>query len=131
MTNLVPNGGVAQVPEIEVSTPLLGGPGGPLNQQSQGILNAMLMAWALTQSVQLVSASRDSNEAIVTANIVWPDGSPGVFTTDIASTEFLGAIDAWHATYINVATLIVTQPQVTRDTNGAVTNQPAIQITLG
>jgi hypothetical protein len=71
MTNLVPNGGVAQVPEIEVSTPLLGGPGGPLNQQSQGILNAMLMAWALTQSVQLVSASRDSNEAIVTANIVW------------------------------------------------------------
>jgi hypothetical protein len=88
-----------------------------------------ILGWAMAESFQLVSATRDANGAIVTANIAWPDGATGVFTTDVASVAFPGAIDAWHATYVvEGTTLTVTQPAVTRDANGAVTVQPAITI---
>lgn len=87
-----------------------------------------LLSWAYSSSFQLVSATRDVNEAIITADIVWPDGVTGVFTTDVASTAFPGAIDAWHATYIGSPTKTITQTTVTRDAAGAVTAQPAITI---
>lgn len=90
---------------------------------------SLLLSWAQVQNFQLISASRDSNGAITTANIVWPDGTPGVFTTDVASPAFPGAIDAWHATYAAAGgPKTVTQPAVTRDSNGAVSAQPAITI---
>jgi len=103
-------------------------------QKSQFLLdwggaNRALATWAYAQSFQLVSAARDTNGAITTASIVWPDGATGTFTTDTASTAFPGAIDAWHATYVlGTLTKTVTQPAVTRDANGAVTAQPAITI---
>jgi hypothetical protein len=94
------------------------------------LLPQNLLTWAYASSFQLVSATRDVNEAIVTASIVWPDGGTGAFTTDTASTSFPGAIDAWHATYVNgSANHTVTQTLVTRDANGAVIAQPAITIT--
>ncbi|NOV28004.1 hypothetical protein E5S69_31455 [Cupriavidus necator] len=89
---------------------------------------ALLLSWAQVQNFQLVSATRDANGAITTASIKWPDGTSGVFTTDVASTAFPGAIDAWHATYAGTPAKTVTQPAVTRDSNGAVTVQPAITI---
>ena len=85
-----------------------------------------LTEWSYTSAFRLVSATRDANSTVVTASIVWPDGTPGVFTTDTASVAFPGSIDAWHATYSNKT---ITQPLVTRDSNGAVTAQPAITIT--
>lgn len=88
----------------------------------------LLLSWAYAQTFQLVSATRDANGAITTATVKWPDGTSGVFTTDTANTEFPGAIDAWHATYLDTTTKTVTQPAVTRDANGAVTAQPAITI---
>jgi hypothetical protein len=88
-----------------------------------------LVTWSYTQAFQLVSATRDTNGAIISASIVWPDGITGVFTTDSASVLFPGAIDAWHATYVATTTKTVTQPAVTRDSSGAVTAQPAIIIT--
>lgn len=87
-----------------------------------------LLTWAYTSAFQLVSATRDVNEAIVSANIVWPDGITGVFTTDVASISFPGAIDAWHATYLGSPVKTITQAAVTRDVSGAVTVQPAITI---
>lgn len=87
-----------------------------------------LETWANAQTFQLVSATRDANGAIETANIVWPDGVTGVFTTDVASIEFPGAIDAWHATYAGIPAKLITQTAVTRDANGAVIAQPAITI---
>lgn len=90
--------------------------------------SASLLSWAYTQSFQLVSSTRDANSAIVSASIVWPDGVLGVFTTDVASTAFPGAIDAWHATYSSTPSKLITQPTVTRDANGAVLTQPAITI---
>lgn len=90
--------------------------------------SASLLSWAYTQSFQLVSSTRDANSAIISASIVWPDGVLGVFTTDVASTAFPGAIDAWHATYVSTPSKLITQPTVTRDANGAVITQPAITI---
>lgn len=87
-----------------------------------------LLSWAYGNMFQLVSSTRDPNGAIVTANIIWPDGISGVFTTDVASTAFPGAIDAWHATYVASPSKLITQPAVTRDLNGAVTSQPAITV---
>lgn len=87
-----------------------------------------LSGWANSQTFQLVSATRDSNSAIITASIVWPDGIPGLFTTDVASVDFPGAIDAWHATYVGSPAKLITQTAVTRDANGAVIAQPAITI---
>jgi hypothetical protein len=87
-----------------------------------------LQTWATSQTFQLVSATRDANGAIVTAVITWPDGVAGVFTTDIASIAFPGAIDAWHATYAGTPAKTITQPEVTRDANGDVTAQPSITI---
>lgn len=87
-----------------------------------------LETWANAQTFQLVSATRDANGAIITANIVWPDGITGVFTTDLASVDFPGAIDAWHATYAGTSAKLITQAAVTRDENGAVIAQPAITI---
>lgn len=87
-----------------------------------------LSTWAYSQTFRLVGATRDANEAIVTADIVWPDGVSGVFTTDLANAEFHGAIDAWHATYLGTPSKLITQPAVTRDTGGAVIAQPVITI---
>lgn len=87
-----------------------------------------LKTWAYTNAFQLVNANRDFNGAITSALIVWPDGSPGLFTTVDLSTAFPGAIDSWEATHISVVTKTITQPRVTRDANGAVIAQPAITI---
>lgn len=87
-----------------------------------------LNVWAYGQTFRLVSATRDANGAIVVAAIVWPDGVTGQFVTDVASVDFPGAIDAWHATYLGTVNKTITQPAVTRDANGAVTAQPAITI---
>lgn len=90
--------------------------------------DSQLLEWAYSQTFRLVSAVRDTNDAIVTANIVWPNGITGVFTTDTASVEFPGAIDAWHATYLSTPPKTVTQPAVTRNDDGAVIAQPAITV---
>lgn len=90
--------------------------------------NSLLMSWALVQAFTLVSATRDANEAIIAGSILWPDGTPGVFTTDIASVDFPGAIDAWHATYAGNPARTVTQAAVTRDAAGAVIAQPVITV---
>lgn len=103
---------------VEVAAYIKGTPGDRYN----------LSTWANAQTFQLVSATRDANSAIISANIVWPDGTPGVFTTDVASSAFPGAVDAWHATYGGTPAKLITQPAVTRDANGAVTAQPAITI---
>jgi hypothetical protein len=88
-----------------------------------------VLTWSYAQSFQLISVTRDVNGAITTATISWPDGATGIFTTDVASVSFPGAIDAWHATYATGTTsFTVTQPLVTRDTTGAITVQPAITI---
>lgn len=85
-----------------------------------------ILAWSYGSLFQLNQSERDVNGAIVTAQITWPDGVEGVFTTDVASTLFPGAIDSWTATYMYK---VIHQPSVTRDINGAVISQPNIEVT--
>lgn len=103
--------------------------GAPLSAALPEASIAQLAEWALSEDFRLVSGSRNSDGAITTAVIEWPDGAAGTFTADVLSTAFPGATDAWHATYAGASgTRTVTQPAVTRDGNGAVTAQPAITI---
>lgn len=90
--------------------------------------NIQILNWAYVQSFAITSATRNSNDVITTASIIWPDGATGTFTTDTINTTY-NAIDAWHATHIlDAVTKTVTQTAVTRNSNGAVTAQPVITI---
>jgi hypothetical protein len=71
--------------------------------------------------------TRDANGAPTSAAVVWPDGTPGTFTG--TPSAMLGALDGWAITYGEPATKTYTQPAVTRNGSGAVTNQPAIVLT--
>lgn len=84
-------------------------------------------AWAYSESFAVISATRNSNNVITSANIKWPDGVSGVFTATTINSTF-NVIDAWTATYLGTTTKTITQPTVTRNSNGAVTAQPEITI---
>lgn len=95
-------------------------------------LDTDLAAWTYADAFQLVAmrTPRDVNGAITSADVRWPDGSTGIFTTTTASSALLGALDAYTVTYVPPfgPTRTVTQPAVTRDASGAVTAQPAITV---
>nr|WP_278101175.1 hypothetical protein [Microbacterium proteolyticum] len=74
------------------------------------------------------SITRDSNQAVTSAAVVWPDGTPGTFTALVLSTAFPGAVDSYKITYGSPVTKTFTQPTVTRNTAGAVTNVPQIVV---
>lgn len=70
----------------------------------------------------------DANGAATSASVVWPDGVVGVYS-GTASTTFPGAVDAYTITRVDTPTKTFTQPAVTRNASGYVTNRPAITIT--
>lgn len=74
------------------------------------------------------SITRDSNQAVTSAAVVWPDGKPGTFTALVLSTAFPGAVDSYKITYGSPIIKTFTQPTVTRNTVGAVTNVPQIVV---
>jgi len=63
-----------------------------------------------------------NNGAPVAAAIIWPDGVEGTYAGTPSAT-FPGSIDSYVLTH---GTTTYTQPAVTRDTAGNITNQPAI-----
>jgi hypothetical protein len=72
--------------------------------------------------------TRNGNGVVTSAVVLWPDGKPGVFTTDTIGS--LNTVDGYHITHVDGAvTKTYTQPTVTRDGNGAATNVPAITVT--
>lgn len=90
--------------------------------------NIQILNWAYVQSFAVISATRNANNVITTASIVWPNGATGTFTTDTINATH-NTIDAWHATHIlSGTTKTVTQTAVTRNASGAVTAQPAITL---
>lgn len=73
------------------------------------------------------SITRDTNGAVTTAEVVWPDGTPGEYNALELSTSFPGAVDSWEITYGDPVTKTYTQPTVTRDAStGIITNLPAV-----
>jgi hypothetical protein len=74
------------------------------------------------ESLFVGAVTRDANGAPTSAAVTWPDGTMGQYT-GTASTAFPGSIDSYTLTH---GTTTYTQPTVTRDTAGNITNQPAI-----
>lgn len=89
-------------------------------------------SWVATQNLQLARTpeaiivgviTRDAGGAPTSAAVVWPDGTAGTYT-GTPSVTFAGSIDSYTITYGTTRTY--TQPAVTRDAAGYITNQPAI-----
>lgn len=72
--------------------------------------------------------TRNANQAVTSAAVVWPDGTPGTFTAETLSTAFPGAVDGYRITYGSPATKTYTQPTITRNAAGAATAVPAIVV---
>lgn len=72
--------------------------------------------------------TRDANGAPVSATVTWPDGVGGVYSGTV-STTFPGAVDGYTVTRTGSPTITYTQPAVTRDPSGHITNRPAITVT--
>jgi hypothetical protein len=90
---------------------------------------AQLKVWARNLDQLIVGAiTRDGNGAATSAPVKWPDGSPGTYTATTVSTAFPGAVDAYTVTYGSPVTRTITQPAVTREPNGAVTNLPELTV---
>jgi hypothetical protein len=68
----------------------------------------------------------DGNDLVASAAVKWPDGSPGTLT--ITSRDGNSAVLAYNITYGSPVTKTFTQPAITRNTNGAATNVPAIVV---
>lgn len=89
-------------------------------------------AWlaAAVPALAFTTVTRNSAGAATSATATWPDGTTGTWTADVLSAAFAGAVDAYHVTYgVTYGARTVTQPQVTRDSSGAVTVQPALTVT--
>jgi hypothetical protein len=70
----------------------------------------------------------DSNGAVTSASVLWPDGVAGVYS-GTASATFLGVDDSYTVTRVGTPTKTYTQPLVTRNGSGFITNRPAIPVT--
>jgi hypothetical protein len=104
----------------------------PLNAARLNALEDDLQA-ALVQLArdpsQLFSGAvtRDAGGAPVSAAVTWPDGAAGIYS-GTASTAFPGAVDAYTVTRTGTPVVTYTQPAVTRDTAGNITNRPPITV---
>lgn len=74
------------------------------------------------------TVTRDAAGAAVSATVEWPDGVTGVYSGTV-SEDFPGAVDAYTVTRTGSPVVTFTQPAVTRNTAGQVTNRPAITVT--
>lgn len=76
------------------------------------------------------TVTRTTEGAPTSASVKWPGGFTGVYS-GTPSTTFPSVIDAYTITRTGAPVQTFTQPAVTRDTNGFITNRPAITITEG
>lgn len=114
--SLIPHG----TPAIATSTPILGvtsvnGQTGAADTYAQ---------LARTPEVLFSGPITLTNGAPTSAAVTWPDGTVGVYTGTPSAT-FPGSIDSYTITR---GTVTYTQPAVTRDSAGNITNQPAITV---
>jgi hypothetical protein len=65
------------------------------------------------------------NGFVTSAEVVWPDGSPGIFTPTYDTS---GAVESYTITYGSPVTKTFAQPTIIRDASGAVTTIPQIVV---
>lgn len=94
-------------------------------------LGAALLQLARDPSQIITGAVvRDANGAEVSGSVLWPDGTMGVYS-GTPSTSSPGAVSAYTITYAGERTLTIAQPAVTRNSDGTISNRPALTITEG
>lgn len=74
------------------------------------------------------SVTPDGSGAPVSAVVEWPDGVTGTYS-GTASATFPGSVDAYTVTRAGAPTVTFTQPAVTRNASGYITNRPPITVT--
>lgn len=96
--------------------------------QLEADLEAALLALARDPEALFAGAVvRDINGAPTSAVVLWPDGVEGTYS-GTASVNFPGSISAYTITRVGAPTVTYTQPAVTRDANGYITNRPPITV---
>ena len=99
-----------------------------LNERDTLIEAAIVQAAADPSDIWSGAVTNDAlTGAPVSASVTWPDGAAGIYS-GTASTTFPGAVDAYTITKVGVPTKTYTQPAVTRDPAGNITNRPAITV---
>jgi hypothetical protein len=92
-------------------------------------LDAALVQLAADPSLLFSGAvTRDANGAPTSAVVAWPDGVAGTYA-GTASGTWAGTISAYTITRVGTPTKTYTQPAVTRDASGYISNRPAITVT--
>lgn len=77
----------------------------------------------------LTNIQRNSHLAITQADVTWPDGAQGIFTTLTLSMVWRAEVDSWKITYHSLPMTTFTQPAVTRDPDtGDVVYKPKVII---
>jgi hypothetical protein len=70
--------------------------------------------------------TRNGDGVITSAGVEWPDGTTGVYTTTTIGAD--DTVDAYTVTYAGTVTKTVTQPLMTRDVDGNVTDRPEMLV---
>jgi hypothetical protein len=73
------------------------------------------------------SVTRDGDDVLTGIVFKWPDGSDGVFTLTTKNNTWL-AVDAFTITHVTSGK-IITQPAISRDSNGNISVKPAMTVT--
>jgi hypothetical protein len=83
-----------------------------------------LKEWTEGKDYQMLVITRDSEGRITTATVQWPDGSAGTY---VASDYNINheVYDGFSIIHVD-SELVITQPVVTRNADGAVTNKPLL-----
>ena len=71
------------------------------------------------------SITRNSSNVLTSAAVVWPDAVSGTYTS-LTFDSTTGAVNSYQ---ITKGSAIYTQPTLTRNSDGAVTNRPGIVVT--
>lgn len=89
-----------------------------------------LIEWTASEAYQREQLHYDTDGCLVSANVVWPDGSSGVFIRTAKDATWL-TVNAFSLSH-SQSGLVVIQPSVSRDQDtGAVTNKPAYIVQTG
>lgn len=118
LTTTAKTSAVAALNEVDADVAgLLGG---------ASVSSATLKEWTTGEDYELTAITYGADGVPTTATAKWPDGSAGTFTVTTKNSTWL-AVDAYTISH-TASGKTVTQPAVTRDSNGQVTVKPALTV---
>jgi hypothetical protein len=119
----------AGTPEFTIQVPVGGGtfPLDDLAATFDQATEVKVLAWAMAEAFNITVPAYDADGVLASGPVIWPDGTPGQFNTTLPNVLF-AVPDAYTVTYVQANTFTVTQPAVTRNTDGIITVLPAMTI---